>query len=74
MVSVFALLVLVVLFAAAWAALVTLFTPPLTSGWREALDATFRRWTRAVMVLGLVVAGLVVVWLLVSRALGPSPH
>jgi hypothetical protein len=50
MVSVLALLVLVVLFAAAWAALVTLFTPPLTSGWREALDATSvsRTWPRAV--------------------------
>ena len=63
------LLMLVVLAAGAWAVLATLFTPPLTSGWREGVDATARRWTRAVIVLGLGAAGLVIVWLLVVRLL-----
>ena len=36
------LLVLVILVAGAWAVLATLFTPPITSGWREAVDATVR--------------------------------
>ena len=63
------LLMLVVLAAGAWAVVATLFTPPLTSGWREGVDATARRWTRAVIVLGLGAAGLVIVWLLVVRLL-----
>jgi hypothetical protein len=66
------LLVLVILVAGAWAVLATLFTPPLTSGWREAMDATARRWMRAIVVLGITVAGLVVVWLLVVRVLWAS--
>jgi hypothetical protein len=66
------LLVLVILVAGAWAVLATLFTPPLTSGWREAVDATVRRWTKAIVVLGLTVAGLVVVWLVVVRVLWAS--
>jgi hypothetical protein len=63
------LLALVMLAAGAWAILATLFTPPLTSGWREGVEAAARRWIRAVIVLGLSVAGLVVVWLLVVRLL-----
>jgi hypothetical protein len=59
------LLTLVMLAAGAWAVLATLFTPRLTLGWREGVDAAARRWTRAVIVLGPGVAGLVVVWLLV---------
>jgi hypothetical protein len=64
------LLALVILVAGAWAVLATLFTPPLTSGWREGTDAALRRWARAVIVLGLTVAGLAVAWLLVARLLG----
>jgi len=63
------LFTLVILAAGAWAVVATLFTPPLTSGWREGVDATARRWTRAVIVLGLGAAGLVIVWLLVVRLL-----
>jgi hypothetical protein len=33
------------------------------------VEAAARRWTRAVIVLGLSVAGLLVVWLLVVRLL-----
>jgi hypothetical protein len=57
-------LALVVLLAGAWAVLATLFTPPLTSGWREGMDATLRRWARATVVLGITVAALAVAWLL----------
>lgn len=60
---------LVVLVAGAWAVLATLFTPPLTSGWREGLDATLQRWGRATVVLGLTVAGLAVAWLLGAHLL-----
>ena len=63
------LFTLIILAAGAWAVVATLFTPPLTSGWREGVDATARRWTRAVVVLGLGAAGLVIVWLLVVRLL-----
>ena len=63
------LFTLVILAAGAWAVLATLFTPPLTSGWREGMDAATRRWTRAVIVLGLSMAVLVIVWLLVARLL-----
>ncbi len=63
------LLTLVVLAASAWAVLATLFTPPLTSGWREGVNAAARRWIRAVLVLGLSAAGPVIVWLLVVRLL-----
>ena len=63
------LIVLVILVAGAWAVLATLFTPPLTSGWREGLDATLRRWARATVVLGLAVAALTVAWLLVAGLL-----
>jgi hypothetical protein len=47
----FLLLALVVMIAAAWAALVTLFSPPLTLGWREFSDAMGRRWVRNIAVL-----------------------
>jgi hypothetical protein len=63
------LLTLVMLAAGGWAILATLFTPPLTSGWREGVEAAARRWTRAVIVLGLSATGLVIVWLLVVRLL-----
>ena len=58
---VFILLTLVVVIAAAWAALVTLFVPPLTLGWREFYEAMVRRWARNVAVLGV---GAVVVFVL----------
>ena len=57
----FVLLALVVMIAAAWAALVTLFVPPLTLGWREFYEAMVRRWVRNVAVLG---AGTVLVFVL----------
>ena len=46
------LLALMVVIAAAWAALVTLFSPPLTLGWREFYEAMAKRWVRNVAVLG----------------------
>jgi hypothetical protein len=55
------LLALVVVIAAAWAALVTLFSTPLTLGWREFSQAVVRRWVRNVAVFGILVF---VVWLL----------
>jgi hypothetical protein len=39
MTRLFLLLALMVMIAAAWAALVTLFSPPLTLGWGEFSDA-----------------------------------
>ena len=60
---------LVVVVAGGWAVLATLFTPPLTSGWREGMDAVMRRWTVAVIVLGLSAAALMGVWVLVARLL-----
>jgi len=57
----FRLLALVVVIAAAWAALVTLFSPPLTLGWREFCDAMIKRWLRNVAVLG---GGTVLVFVL----------
>ena len=50
--SLLMLLALVVVIAAAWAALVTLFLPPLTLGWREFYEAMIRRWVRNVVVRG----------------------
>ena len=61
--------VLVVVVAGGWAVLATLFTPPLTSGWREGMEAVMRRWTLAVIVLGLSAAVLMGVWGLVARLL-----
>ena len=58
---------LVVVVAGGWAVLATLFTPPLTSGWREGMEAVIRRWTVAVIVLGLGAAGLMGLWVLVAR-------
>lgn len=60
---------LVVVVAGGWAVLATLFTPPLTSGWREGMDAVMRRWTVAVIVLGLSAAALMGVWVLLARLL-----
>ena len=57
----FMLLALVVVVAAAWAALVTLFLPPLTLGGREFYEAMVRRWVRNVGVLGI---GTVLVFVL----------
>jgi hypothetical protein len=59
------LVALVVVIAAAWAALVTLFTPPLTLGWREFYEAMVRRWVRNAAVLGVGMAFLFVLWLVV---------
>lgn len=58
------LLTSVVVTAAAWAALVTLFTPPLTLGWREFSEAAARRWVKNVAVLGLATVLVVALWLL----------
>ena len=60
--SLFVLLALVVVLAAAWAALVTLFVPPLTLGWREFYEATIRRWVRNVAVLGVGTVLVFVLW------------
>ena len=58
------LLALVVVIAAAWAALVTLFSTPLTLGWREFSQAVVRRWVRNVAVFGVGAVLVFVVWLL----------
>jgi len=60
----FLLLALVVVIAAAWAALVTLFSPPLTLGWREFSEAMVRRWVRNVAVLGVGTVLVFALWLL----------
>ena len=62
--NLFMVLALVVIIAAAWAALVTLFVPPLTLGWREFSEAMVRRWMRNVAVLGVGTAVVFVLWLL----------
>ncbi|TMA65633.1 MAG: hypothetical protein E6J69_12440 [Deltaproteobacteria bacterium] len=59
----FLLLALVVVIAAAWAALVTLFSPPLTLGWREFSEAMVRRWVN-VAVLGVGTVLVFALWLL----------
>jgi uncharacterized oligopeptide transporter (OPT) family protein len=64
MTRLFLLLALVVMIAGAWAALVTLFSPPLTLGWREFSDAMARRWVRNVAVLGVGTVLVLVLWLL----------
>ena len=61
----FVLLALVIVIAAAWAALVTLFLPPLTLGCREFYEAMIRRWIRNVAVLGVGTVLVFVLWLLV---------
>jgi hypothetical protein len=58
------LVALVIVLAGVWAALVTLFVPPLTLGWREFLDAMVRRWPRNIVVLGLAVVLILGLWLL----------
>ena len=63
-------LALVVVVAGGWAVLATLFTPPLTSGWREGMEAVMRRWTLAVIVLGPSAAALMAVWVLLARLWG----
>jgi hypothetical protein len=60
----FMVVALVVVMAAAWAALVTLFTPPLTLGWREFCEAMVPRWARNVAVLGVATVFVFVLWLL----------
>jgi uncharacterized oligopeptide transporter (OPT) family protein len=64
MTRLFLLLALVVMIAAAWAALVTLFSPPLTLGWGEFSDAMVKRWARNVAVLGVGTVLVFVLWLL----------
>ena len=49
MIAVLKVLALVVVVAGGWAVLATLFTPLLTSGWREGMEAVMRRWTLAVI-------------------------
>ena len=60
----FLLLALMIVIAPAWAALVTLFSPPLTLGWGEFSDAMVRRWVRNVAVLGVGTVLVFVLWLL----------
>jgi hypothetical protein len=67
MTRLFLLLALVVLIAVAWAALVTLFSPPLTLGWREFSDEMGRRWVRNVAVIGVGTILALVLPLLFSR-------
>jgi hypothetical protein len=62
------LLALVVVIAATWAALVTLFSLPLTLGWREFYEAMVRRWVRNVAVLGVSTIVVFVLWLLIVRS------
>jgi len=57
-------LALVVVIAAVWAALVTLFLPPLTLGWREFYEGMVRRWVRNVAVLGVGTVLVFVLWVL----------
>ena len=70
----FMLLVQVIVISGVWAALVTLFSPPLTLGWREFYEATLRRWMRNVAVLGIGTALVFGLWLLTQsiRARGSS--
>jgi len=42
----------------------TLFSPPLTLGWREFYEAMVRRWARNVAVLGVGTVLVFVLWLL----------
>ena len=70
MIAVLKILALVVSVAAGWAVLATLFTPPLTSGWREGMEAVVRRFTLAVIVLGPSAAILMGVWVLLARLWG----
>ena len=58
------LVALVIVLAGVWAALVTLFVPPLTLGWHEFLDAMVRRWARNAVFLGLAVVLMLGLWLL----------
>ena len=60
----FMLLALVVVVAVAWAALVTLFSPPLTLGGREFYEAMVRRWVRNVAILGVGAVLVYALWLL----------
>ena len=58
----FILLAAVVVIAVAWAALVTLFSPPLTLGWREFYEAMVKRVIRSVTVLGIGTGLVFVLW------------
>ena len=60
----FMLLALVVVIAATWATLATLFLPPLTLGWREFYKAMVRRWVRNAAVLGVGTVLVFVLWVL----------
>ena len=69
----FLLLALVVVIAATWAALVTLFSPPLALGWREFSDAMGRRSVRNVAVPGVgTVLALVLRLLFLARQVAPG--
>ena len=58
------LLALAVMIAAAWAALVTLVSTPLTLGWHEFYKAMVRRCVRNVAVLGVGTVLVFVLWVL----------
>jgi hypothetical protein len=64
----FPLLALLVVIAVAWAALVTLFSLPLTLGWREFYEAMVKRWVRNVAVLGVSTVVVFVLWFLIVRS------
>jgi len=58
------LVALVIVLAGVWAALVTLFVPPLTLGAREFVDAMVRRWARNILAFGLAGVLILGLWLL----------
>ena len=60
----FMLLTSVVVMVVAWSALVTLFSPPLTLGWREFYEAMVRRGLRSAAVIGVGAAVVFVLRLL----------
>ena len=60
--SLLMLLAVAVVIAAAWAALVTLFLPPLTLGWREFYEAAIKRGARNVVILGVGTVLVFVLW------------
>ena len=60
----FMLLTSVFVMVVAWSALVTLFSPPLTLGWREFYESMVRRGRRNAAVIGVGTAVVFVLWLL----------
>ena len=67
MIAALKILALVMAVGGGWAVLATIVTPPLTSGWREGLEAVMRRWTLAAMVLVPGAVVLMGIWGMVAR-------